>query len=524
MLPVPTPLCIAAFIGAVCAVLLGVGASSLEATALGTSALIGMALVLATTMPLGRRLRRQRLEFAWWLEQGTTTGGAVVPGVPFEVRCYVRHRGPQRLWVPSVSPVAPPGAQWLDSEASALHMPARARTQFSFSFQAPAVGRLVLQGLSLTVRGPLGLFDVPLYFPNPLAIRVLPRAARQVRSRMGPVTGLPVERSARASLRRRGGGTELYELRELLPGDPFKSIAWKASARTGKMMVKEVEHEVQETRWILVDVSGTMRGGEPGARKLDYAIEAAAAEAKRAIRAGDRVGVATVDGRIVSHVLPGDGAMQLPRIFDALVAATEVVDADLTDASDAEVTAIVGRYLRHQEGVDFWRKDRWDVAGLTQHVARGLQANPGGDSAATPLRRFCAIRGIPLPYRPDPRDGSKASGLADALRSASGAPSHVLVITDFDGIVSYDALVATVRLLRAHGHRITFVIPDGPSFAPDPQSALEQDLHRVFERSERRRQREARAVLQPLGATVHVVGRSGARGLLPSASPQRWAA
>ena len=38
-----------------------------------------------------------------------------------------------------------------------------------------------------------------------------------------------------------GSGTELRELRELRPGDPFKSIAWKASARSGKLLVREVE-------------------------------------------------------------------------------------------------------------------------------------------------------------------------------------------------------------------------------------------------------------------------------------------
>jgi uncharacterized protein (DUF58 family) len=513
MLPVPTPTAVAAFTGAVCAAVIGIATSSLVATVVGTTGLTAMAVALAATMPLGRILRHQRLEFAWWLDHSSTTGGAVVPDVAFDVRCYIRHRGRQRLVASSVRPVAPPEARWLDSHARTMHLSPSSRSEFSFSFQAPAAGRFVLQGLAMSVRGPFGLFDVPLYFPNPLAIRVLPKAARRIRSRERAVMGLPMERSGRTSLRRRGGGTELYELRELMPGDPFNAIAWKASARTGKLMVKEVEHEVQETRWLIVDVSGTMRGGPPGSRKLDYAIEVAAAEAKRAIHEGDRVGVATVDGRTLAHVPPGDGVTQLPRIYDALLAATEVVDADLTDVDDSEVAAIVGRYVRHQDGMDFSTRNGWDVTRLVQHVLGtmpGDALSPVGSpsrSELAPLRRFCLARGIPLPYRPDPRDGSKGPGIADALRVASGSPAHIVVITDFDGVPSGEPLVSTVKLLRAHGHQVTFVMPDGPSFAPSPRTPLEHDLHRVYRRSEQRRQREVRAMFQHLGAPVRVVHR-----------------
>jgi uncharacterized protein (DUF58 family) len=323
-----------------------------------------------------------------------------------------------------------------------------------------------------------------------------------------------MERSGRTSLRRRGGGTELYELRELLPGDPYNAIAWKASARAGKLMVKEVEHEVQETRWILVDVSGTMRGGSPGQRKLDYALETAAAEAKRAIHEGDRVGVATVDGRIVTQVPPGDGAIHLPRIFDALLSATEVVDADLTDVDDAQVTMIVGRYVRQQDGIDFSSRQGWDVPRLVQHVRTAMlrEAPQTGarpmDPKLGPLRHFCLTRGIRLPYRPDPRDGSKGPALAEALRVAGGSPAHILMITDLDGVTAPEPLVSTMKLLRAHGHQIALVLPDGPSFAPAPETALERDLHRVYLRAERRRQQEAQTTFRQLGAQVRIVQRT----------------
>ena len=515
MLPIPTKAAVALFIGAVAMLFIGIAAASIAAATLATGIFVGMAATLAATLPLGRRVRRQRLEFAWWLGHGDPAvgSGTVVPGSPFEVRCYVRHRGDAFLSLSTVRPLMPGDAKLLDASPDALALVPQARTEFGFRLIAPAVGRVVLHGLAVTLRGPLGLFQVPLYFPNPLSIKVLPRITTRLRGAQRVVTGQPIERSGRTVLRRRGGGTELYELREHQPGDPFKAIAWKASARAAKLMVREVEREVQQTRWVILDISGTMRGGEPGRRKLDYTIEAAAAEAHLALGEGDRFGLITVDGRIVSHVAPKDGTPHMIRVYDALLASTEVVDQDLTDIDDDEVTALVGRYLRNQDGLDFGRRGRsndWDVPAMLRHIGQALGDSKERSSAPQPSptslpRRFCRARGIPLPYRPDPRDGSKAPGLAHALQQAGGrskAPASILILTDFDGIGDPADLTSAVRLARAHGHQVAFVAPDAQSFAPGPRNALEEDLHRVFGRAEARRLREARVVFGRLGVPV----------------------
>lgn len=515
MLPMPTRAAGAVFAGCVVALAIGIGALSVPATLIGTSGLVGLGLALAASMPLGRRMRRQRLEFAWWLEHGDRGGGgAVVPTSPFRVRCYVRHRQAGPLLATRLRPVLPHGVRLTRERPHALVLRPRARTEFAFELAAPAAGRVVLQGLALAVRGPLGLFEVPLYFPNPLAVRVLPQAAARRRSRAAS-TGALAERSGGPLLRRRGGGTELYELRELQSGDPFNAIAWKASARFGRLMVKEVEREVQETRWVVVDVSGTMRGGEPGRRKLDFAVEAAAREARRAIDRGDRFGLILVDGRVLGHVPPKEGISQMARIDDTLLEAIDAVDADVTEVDDEQVARIVGRYVRQQDGVDFATRKPpgWDVPGLVQHCARALRGHrqQGSLRAQTAggavLRQFCRIRGIRLPYRADPRTGSKAAGLAEALRllgTRSQAPSSTMVITDFDGVYNTEGLASAAQLVRARGHRLAFVVPDGSSFADAPSSALERDLLRVYTRAEQHRLRRMHEVFGRIGVPMLV--------------------
>src|SRR5262249_30661854 len=135
----------------------------------------------------------------------------------------------------------------------------------------------------------------------PLIVQALPKSALELRTPLRTSVAVAVERAGLTQRRRRGGGSDLRELRELQPGDPFKSIAWRASAKAGQWMVREVESEVQETLYIVLDIGSSMRGGEPGLRKLDHGVEVAAQLAQRALEGGDRVGLITVDTRIVAH-------------------------------------------------------------------------------------------------------------------------------------------------------------------------------------------------------------------------------
>jgi uncharacterized protein (DUF58 family) len=515
LLPIPTRPALALALASGIATVVGALLASPTATMIGTSIVTLLAVALMLTMPLGRRVRRERLEFAWWLAHGDpgAGGGAVVPRTPFEVRCFVRHRGEDPLLLTNVEPIIPGGATLEDEDPLAIAVSPASRAELSFRLVAQAAGRVVLHGLAVTLSGPLGLFEVPLYFPNPLVIKVLPQAAARVARTVRAQTGVRVERSG-ASLVASGGGTELKEIREMVPGDAFKQIAWKATARRGRLLVREVEQEVEETRYVVLDVSGTMRGGALGARKLDHAIEAIAAHVRRGLAAGDQVGLVTVDGRILAHVPASDGPAQLLRAFDALLAATEVVDEDLTDADELDVIGVVGRYLRQQDGIDFVAsRTEWNVPLMLRHVQKVLAVSDDGKPthvvASTPasalLRRFCKARGIPLPYRADPRDGAKAPGLASALREIGArtkGPASIGIVTDLDGIGDPAPLVSAIKLLRSRGHAITMFVPDAPSFAPAPVTSAEKIVFDVYARGERRRTIDMRTLLGALGVSV----------------------
>src|SRR5690606_30760466 len=120
-----------------------------------------------------------------------------------------------------------------------------------------------------TIRAP-GLYTVPLSFSNPLVLEVLPHATRI--GLAGAIGGRTQNSSAVARRgRRKGDGSELREIREHRPGDPYRHIAWKPSARRGKLLIIETEQEQSDLVWLVVDASVDSASGLPGRTALDMA-------------------------------------------------------------------------------------------------------------------------------------------------------------------------------------------------------------------------------------------------------------
>jgi uncharacterized protein (DUF58 family) len=93
---------------------------------------------------------------------------------------------------------------------------------------------------------PFGLFHVWSWLNPDFVALIYPRL--EINAPPLPLTGGEAEQQAT-----RGAGDELAMLRDYHPTDPLRSIAWKASARHDKLLVKEFEQ--RRGREILLDFS-----------------------------------------------------------------------------------------------------------------------------------------------------------------------------------------------------------------------------------------------------------------------------
>ena len=103
-------------------------------------------------------------------------------------------------------------------------------------------------------------------------------------------------------------GLEFYGMREYVPGDDLRRIVWRASARTGKIMVREAEQGITDKITIILDTDrgSHSRDGEGLSESFEAGIRAAASLGVRHLREGYEVKIETNAGPLTRTLRGAD--------------------------------------------------------------------------------------------------------------------------------------------------------------------------------------------------------------------------
>ena len=114
--------------------------------------------------------------------------------------------------------------------------------------------------------------------------------------------------------------TDFRDIREYVPGDPFKFINWKATARSveGRVMVNEYDREGLRNVVFLIDLGPWMRLGYPHENPLEYGTSLVLSLTKVLLRYGYNVGLWTIPPSNI-YVIPSSGQTQFYRVLNALL-------------------------------------------------------------------------------------------------------------------------------------------------------------------------------------------------------------
>jgi uncharacterized protein (DUF58 family) len=388
-------------------VAVGVAAKVSAAVAFGGAMLLAVTLGRALALSTVTRIRASGFEMVWSTTRRVSRlerGGEIV------LEAELRNRGVDDARGVSLRPVA---SSMLDVSIhpAVLALPAASKVRFELTIRGKRVGRWGVHGIALEVRGtPLGgegLYEVPLMFANPHGIEVVPKplftilqSARGGRAR----AAAPAGRAAPLT----GEGDTLKELREHVPGDAFKRIAWKASARRGQLLVREMEREERDIVWLVIDASVELWAGEPGRAPLDIAVEELGGVAARHLARGDKVGLIVFASRVRTWLAPESGPLQGTRIVAALASTASTVDSDRCELDEVELAARVAEHLRPLDPRGLSDVPRGNLDSLaTRAEAMRVRAPfaPRLPHGATPreqrLRHYLAAFGIEVPPRVD---------------------------------------------------------------------------------------------------------------------------
>ena len=103
------------------------------------------------------------------------------------------------------------------------------------------------------------------------------------------------------NIRNPGEGSNFYNLREYIPGDPMKKVNWAATARSGgKMMVNEYERDAVSDIIIIIDSRSVSETGPVSRNSLVYSTRAAASLSQYFLSRRASVGLVVYSDEIVS--------------------------------------------------------------------------------------------------------------------------------------------------------------------------------------------------------------------------------
>lgn len=334
-------------------VVLGLLRISATAVACGCALMFGVALSRAITSVSVARARAAGFEMLWLTSQASVQA---IRQRSIVIRAELRNRDTLATHFKNLTVSHSPGLV-ISVVPQQGSIPPGGKLTIELHVVPKRVGYHGIHSLTLcTIIAP-GLFTVPLAFSNPFVV--------DVGAEPGPLNvtfagrGQNHARSQHAVLGpRRGEALELKELREHQAGDPYRRIAWKASARRGKLMVIDREAETHEAAWILLDLSTDSASGDLGDTALDRAVDCAQRLISVHQKRGDALGLALFGTRLLTAFGPERSTHHYAKLRHALVHGAHTADEDRSDWDDADVAQKV---LEHARGLDR------DCAALTVH-------------------------------------------------------------------------------------------------------------------------------------------------------------
>ena len=244
-------------------VALGVATRSVGALAAGLSAL-GFVVVNRLLFRGSAEVVAHREVDLHRIFEGDTTGAALHLENPGNRLLFleVRDRLPRQLKIES-------GLAY-----DFVALPKGGKDDLKYEVRAPLLGVYELGPTDLRLEDPFGLFYEERAIEGSATLWVLPR--KEDLRKAALLSNLPMPLLGDHQVNRPGDGFDFFALREYVPGDTMRRINWKASARSGKMMVNQMMQTTAAEVTVFVDGRGINGAGpEEHAPRIGIARSAA---------------------------------------------------------------------------------------------------------------------------------------------------------------------------------------------------------------------------------------------------------
>ena len=119
-------------------------------------------------------------------------------------------------------------------------------------------------------------------------------------------------------VRRLGHTMEFEKIKEYVPGDDFRTVNWKATAKSSKLMINQYQDAKSQSVYCVIDKGRLMKMPFDGLSLLDYAINTSLVICNTVLKRQDYAGFFSFSRKVENRVVAERKGAHLQRIMEAL--------------------------------------------------------------------------------------------------------------------------------------------------------------------------------------------------------------
>lgn len=206
-------------------------------------------------------------------------------------------------------------------------------------------GEYEFGNINILIQGPLKLAKRRVVTGAPQKIKVYPSYIQMRRYHLLAVSNRLQEAGVKR-MRRLGHSMEFEQIREYVPGDDYRTINWKATARKDGLMVNNFTDERSQQIYCVINKGRVMKMPFLGMTLLDHSINASLVLSNVALVKQDRAGLITFGENVDSFVVADKKVSQMGQIMESLYRQqTRFLEPDFEKLYSAIRTRITQRSL-----------------------------------------------------------------------------------------------------------------------------------------------------------------------------------
>ncbi len=217
------------------------------------------------------------------------------------------------------------------------------KKEFSYTVRPVERGEYVFGNLIVFASSPLQVVKRKFVFQKDEMVPVYPSII-QMQQYDFLAIGNRLTEIGLKKIRRIGHTQEFEQIKEYVPGDDFRTINWKATAKQNLLMVNQYQDERSQPIYSIIDIGRVMKMPFNGLKLVDYAINSTLAFSNVALKRNDKTGMLAFSKKVETFVPAVQKLTHLNTILEKLYN----IETEFTDSDFGLLYATVKRKINHR--------------------------------------------------------------------------------------------------------------------------------------------------------------------------------